>query len=533
MRDADARRDPVRDDARRHPRPGRDRAGPGRRRPERASTSSGSCPARATTALAAPLGIGRRAGHRLHLELHRATRASATSSRPPPLLRRRGRRVRLPARRRRRGAGRRSRPSRPTAGLDDGTVIFTGRVPHDDVAALLPADRRLRRPAHERPGLAAGDAAQAVRGDGDGAGRSSSATSAPCSRSSRDGRDRPLVPARGPGQPGRRRRAARSTTRPSASRLGTAARRWVTANRTWDQNGARYRGAVRTPGRGLTDEAPPSPRRRIAYLTYSTGQYDSRTQRMARVGRRAGLRRDRLCALGARPAARGRGSRLSHRPRPSDCRAGVPGLRAGTAAVAATIRAGRSGRPGTAASSSAAGPSRERRGCPRPRRQRGRTEPAADRRHRLGRSAARGRCAGRAFAWSAPAEPRTADPADSGAGGSSCSRSGRMGWATALAQVAEPADIWHGMWAASLPALARLRGSTAAGRSTTAATSSCTPASLRGWARGRSAARRASSDAGRGGPTRSSPSTMPTPGSWPASSCTSRVPPIVMNTPER
>ena len=32
-----------------------------------------------------------------------------------------------------------------------------------------------------------------------------------------------------------------------------------------------------------------------------------------------------------------------------------------------------------------------------------------------------------------------------------------MGWAAALAQVAEPADLWHGMWAASLPALDRLR----------------------------------------------------------------------------
>lgn len=33
-----------------------------------------------------------------------------------------------------------------------------------------------------------------------------------------------------------------------------------------------------------------------------------------------------------------------------------------------------------------------------------------------------------------------------------------MGWAAALETTAEPADIWHGMWAGSLPALARLRG---------------------------------------------------------------------------
>jgi glycosyltransferase involved in cell wall biosynthesis len=34
---------------------------------------------------------------------------------------------------------------------------------------------------------------------------------------------------------------------------------------------------------------------------------------------------------------------------------------------------------------------------------------------------------------------------------------GPRGWAVALESVAEPADIWHGMWAGSLPALVRLR----------------------------------------------------------------------------
>jgi glycosyltransferase involved in cell wall biosynthesis len=34
---------------------------------------------------------------------------------------------------------------------------------------------------------------------------------------------------------------------------------------------------------------------------------------------------------------------------------------------------------------------------------------------------------------------------------------GPRGWAFALESVAEPADIWHGMWAGSLPALSRLR----------------------------------------------------------------------------
>jgi len=32
-----------------------------------------------------------------------------------------------------------------------------------------------------------------------------------------------------------------------------------------------------------------------------------------------------------------------------------------------------------------------------------------------------------------------------------------MAWAAALEEIAEPADIWHGMWAGSLPALGRLR----------------------------------------------------------------------------
>ena len=32
-----------------------------------------------------------------------------------------------------------------------------------------------------------------------------------------------------------------------------------------------------------------------------------------------------------------------------------------------------------------------------------------------------------------------------------------MGWAIALDEVVEPADVWHGMWAGSLPALARVR----------------------------------------------------------------------------
>ena len=33
-----------------------------------------------------------------------------------------------------------------------------------------------------------------------------------------------------------------------------------------------------------------------------------------------------------------------------------------------------------------------------------------------------------------------------------------IGWAAGLDRMAEPAEIWHGMWAGSLPGLARMRG---------------------------------------------------------------------------
>ena len=56
------------------------------------------------------------------------------------------------------------------------------------------------------------------------------------------------------------------------------------------------------------------------------------------------------------------------------------------------------------------------------------------------------------------------------------------GWAVALDEVAEHADIWHGMWAGSLPALLSSVVGTADGRSMTAATSSCGRAGTRGWA---------------------------------------------------
>ena len=48
-----------------------------------------------------------------------------------------------------------------------------------------------------------------------------------------------------------------------------------------------------------------------------------------------------------------------------------------------------------------------------------------------------------------------------------------MGWSIGLDEVAEPADIWHGMWAGSLPASPGCAGSTAGGPSTTVATCSC------------------------------------------------------------
>ena len=156
----------------------------------------------------------RRSGHRLHLELHRL--------RGDPLPHRGDRRAPparstgpLPARRGRRGAGRaRGRRDRGRRRRRHGH-LHRAR-PARRRPRLLPADRRLRRPAHERPGLPAGHAAQALRGDGDGARPGRERGRGPA-RDRRRRRDRSIVPTRRTRSTWPTSSSHSSTTRPSAS----------------------------------------------------------------------------------------------------------------------------------------------------------------------------------------------------------------------------------------------------------------------------------------------------------------------------
>ena len=238
MRDADAVVTLSETMRRRHPRARWDRPGPGRRRPERRRR-------RAVRARPARPGAGRpgrgrrRSGHRLHLELHRRTRGSATSSRGPPSSA---------------GAvdgsaacssgmarsGPRWRPPRPRPASTTARSSSPGASRTIDVARLLPADRRLRRPAHERPGLAARHAAQALRGDGDGARPGRERGRGPA-RDRRRRRDGPIVPTRRTRSTWPTWSSHSSTTRPSESAWAGPPGSGSPSNRTWRQNGARYR----------------------------------------------------------------------------------------------------------------------------------------------------------------------------------------------------------------------------------------------------------------------------------------------------
>jgi glycosyltransferase involved in cell wall biosynthesis len=156
-------------------------------------------------------------------------------------------------------------------------------------------------------------------------------------------------------------------------------------------------------------------RPRIAYVSYSTGQYDARTIRMARSAIAAGYD----VTVYARwypglPVTEERGGYRLVRA-PWDWRLAVPGLRG---AARQRLARAMAGAPTTAAGGA------------------GGEEPLA-----LpgwtGRSVA-----GRFRRWRRIVRFFPLYP---------------LGWAAALAERAEPADIWHGMWAGSLPALARLR----------------------------------------------------------------------------
>ena len=187
----------------------------------------------------------------------------------------------------------------------------------------------------------------------------------------------------------------------------------------------------------VADPTPPAARaRRIAYLSFSIAEFDARTLRMARTARAAGSRGRGLRALEA-GAAGHRGPRW-HPDRPRLLRLAVDraraaGRRSATGQRRRWRRPRRAGRPRSPAARPARSPSLDRRAL-RGRRARSRCRGGA--RRRAARSPRW--CANRAASIRLfPAQP--------------------LAWASSLEAVAEPADVWHGMWAGSLPALGRLR----------------------------------------------------------------------------
>lgn len=186
---------------------------------------------------------------------------------------------------------------------------------------------------------------------------------------------------------------------------------------------------------------------RIAYLSYSTAEFDSRSHRMARSAVEAGS----SVTIYARwePGLAFEEERSGYRivRVPFELRMAIPGLRATGRKRLARMIAARTAAPGPTpvasdVSTREAGPSRPR----------GET--------RLAR--ARG-FAARSRNGEVPLSPVVNAVLD-------LTLAPRrwyqrliifplrpMAWAAALEDAAEPADIWHGMWAGSLPALGRLR----------------------------------------------------------------------------
>ena len=179
----------------------------------------------------------------------------------------------------------------------------------------------------------------------------------------------------------------------------------------------------------------PQRRSRVAYLSYSTAEFDSRTLRMVRSALAAGYEVVVYAVLepGLPVIEEREGYRIVRIPR--DARLAIPGIRRlrrlATAGMRrAAPRSGAStGRVRTAASGARDVPSRV------PRRPERTTSPFVRRLLKI-------------LEWRLTLpKPRLLllfplSP---------------IGWAVALEAVAEPADIWHGMWAGSLPALGRLR----------------------------------------------------------------------------
>jgi len=185
----------------------------------------------------------------------------------------------------------------------------------------------------------------------------------------------------------------------------------------------------------VADPTPtPSRARRVAYLSFSIAEFDARTLRMARTARAAGYE----VVVYARwkpglPVTEDRDGILIVRAS-SDWRLIVPGLRAGARRrVSAAMAAAPQIRSLAVAGSTAGALATPR--PPRPAR------PARPLPIRLLSVVVRPFAAlvrePRRLIRLFPAQPHA--------------------WASSLEGVAEPADVWHGMWAGSLPALGRLR----------------------------------------------------------------------------
>ena len=177
---------------------------------------------------------------------------------------------------------------------------------------------------------------------------------------------------------------------------------------------------------------------RIAYLTYSTGEYDGRTQRMARTALAAGYdvivyaRWQQGLAL----EESGPGYRIVRIPAVPDL--AIPWRRARGRQRLAEIMASEPGTTSTDSAPRAASPSSgapQRRGGWPVRVVRGLVRRARRLVSRVARRVP-------SLPFTRPIMLFPLRP---------------LGWAIPLSEYAEPADLWHGMWAASLPALDRLR----------------------------------------------------------------------------
>ena len=234
--------------------------------------------------------------------------------------------------------------------------------------------------------------------------------------------------------------------------------------------------AALTGGTERRNEAPPSDqvgshaRPSVAYLSYSWGEYDARSFRMARSAIRAGYRVTIYTRWhpGLPPVEEHDGYRLIRAP--IDWKLAVPGLRNGArtraaAAMAASARLVN----GSIAVEAGQGMHADKPDEPEAHDQRdAHDEPVAAaiavgdiiKDEAIDEIGSRGRYARRLTGYPIRLAQRAV-----GRTRRAIKRYWRLalffplhplGWAAALESVVEPADIWHGMWAGSLPALGRM-----------------------------------------------------------------------------